>query len=109
MNTGSPGSVSKSPLQKKPRSRIINIETVIQEPVDENHSVVIDLLSAGYSLEESIDAVERCETNDPARTLESAMEYLAELPAEDGESDLFPSTQRHLSREDSQDDIIMEW
>ena len=117
-HTGTPISVSKSPLQKKSGSRIINKEAPIREPVNENHSVVIDLLLADYTVEESIDAVERCETYghdmtlDSDRTLESALEYLARLTAEeDGDGEPVPSTERHLSREDSQthDDFNMEW
>ncbi len=111
---GTPSSFSKSPLQKKPGSRIINVEAPIREPVNENHPVVIELLSADYTLEESIDAVERCEkyghdmTLDTVKTLGSALDYLAQL---DGEGDLLPSTERHLSREDSQtlEDFNMEW
>ncbi len=112
-----PSSFSKSPLQRKPGSRIINIEAPIREPVNENHPVVVELLSADYALEESIDVVERCEsyghdkTLDTDRTLESALEYLARLTEEDGEGELLPSTERHLSREDSQtlEDLNMEW
>ncbi len=86
--------------------------------MNENHPVVAELLSAGYTLEESIDAVEGRETYghdmtlDSDRTLESALEYLDQLTAEeDGEGELLPSTERHLSREDSQthDDFNMEW
>ncbi len=86
--------------------------------MNENHPVVVELLSADYTLEESIDAVERCETYghemtlDTDKTLESALKYLARLTAEeDGEGELLPSTERHLSREDSQtlEELNMEW
>ncbi len=86
--------------------------------MNENHPVVVDLLLADYTLEESIDAVGKCETYghditlDTDKTLGSALKYLARLTAEeDGEGDLLPSTERHLSREDSQtlEDFNMEW
>ncbi len=86
--------------------------------MNENHPVVKELLSADYTLEESIDAVKICETYghdmvlDTERTLESALKYLAQLTVEDdGEGELLPSTKRHLSHEDSQthDDFNMEW
>ncbi len=98
---GTPSSFSKSPLQKKPGSRIINVEAAIPQPVNENHPIVKNLLLADYTLEESIDAVERCETYghdmtlDTDRTLESALEYLTRSTAEeDGEGELLPSTER---------------
>ncbi len=116
---GIPSSVSKkSPLEKKPCSQIINKEAPICEPVNENHPVVVELLSANYTLKESIDAVESRErfghdlTLDTDRTLESALKYLDQMTAEeDGEEELLPSTQRHLSHEDSQtlDDFNTEW
>ena len=72
--------------------------------MNENHPVVIELLSAGYTLEESVDAVERCEKFghdmilDTDRTLDSALDYLTQL-------------QRHLPHEDSQtlDNFNTEW
>ncbi len=106
--------VSKSPPEKKLGSQIINKEAPIREPVNENHPVVVELLSANYTLEESIDAVENRErfgqdfTLDTDRTLKSALKYIARLTAEeDGEGDLLPSTKRHLSHEDSQ--TLDEW
>ena len=109
---GTPSSIYESPLKKKLCSRIINREAPIWEPVNENHPVVKDLLLAGYNPKESIDAVGKCETCDhdmtldTDRTLESALEYLAQMRAEeDGEGELLPSTERHLFR----DEFKMEW
>ena len=67
---------------------IVNIESAMQEPVDEHHSVVQDLVSAGYNVEQSIHAVEKRET------LEAAMEYLDQQVVDDEDDDehvLIPS------------------
>ena len=101
--------MKRSPLQRgAPNVHIRQIQSAIQEPVDEDNSVVKDLIGAGYSMEQSINAVERCET------LEGALEYLGELvlDEEEDERDLIPSTYKHqFSREDSQpvDDFKMMW
>lgn len=74
------------PMQVSTSFDIITVESEMQEPVDENHAIVQDLLSAGYSLEQSIEAVERCET------LEAAMAYLdQQILDEDTERDVIPS------------------
>ena len=101
--------MKRSPFQKGvPNTRIRQIQSAIQEPVDENNSIVKELIGAGYSMEQCIEAVERHET------LEGALEYLEELALdeEEDERDLIPSTYKHqLSREDSQpvDDFKMSW
>lgn len=83
------------------------MQSAIQEPVDENNSVVKDLIAAGYSEEQSIEAVERC------GILDAALEYLEEVAMveseEENESEFIPSTQ--LSYEDSYpaDDFRMIW
>ena len=70
--------------------RIREVEAQPQLPIDRNHPVVQQLCSAGYSEEESIDAVEKFENIDPA------MEYL--MSRGDEEGGLFPATP---SRQDS--------
>ena len=85
--------------------RIIQVQSAIQEPVDENNSVIKELIGAGYSVEQSIVAVERYET------LEGALAYLEDEAMKEIEedNDLIPST--CLSREDSQpvDDFKISW
>ncbi len=62
------------------------VESEMQEQVDENHPVVQDLVSAGYTVEQSIDAVEKYEI------LDAAMDYLDQQALdEDDEKDLIPS------------------
>lgn len=86
------------------------MQSAIQEPVDENNSVVKELVAAGYSVEQSIEAVEKRET------LDAALGYLEELAIEEIEEDngrdLIPyAYKQQLSREDSQpvDDFKMKW
>ena len=61
-------------------SGIRQIEAQPQLPIDRNHPVVQQLCSAGYTEEESIDAVEKYET------LERAMDHL--MSAEAGEEEM---------------------
>jgi hypothetical protein len=48
------------------------IEKATKEAVDEDHAVVVELVSAGFTVEQSIDAVDRY------GTLEAALSYLEE-------------------------------
>ncbi len=102
MYTGS-GVAAVSPRASS-ASQIIVIEIAVNEPIDENNSVVVDLVSAGYSVQESIDAV------DKYGTLEAALSYL-EMDDDDQEENgvILTSNQRQFSREDSQDSVIMDW
>lgn len=83
--------------------QIIRIERVIKEPIDENNSLVIKLMSAGYTVDQCIDAVDRC------GSLEYALNYL-ELPEDDVdiEKDLIPtSSHSQFSREGA--NFNMDW
>ena len=65
-------------------SSIRQVETQPQLPIDRNHPVVQQLCSAGYSEEQSLEAVERFET------LEGAMVYLM-TQGDDDEGGVFQS------------------
>ena len=65
---------------------IHELEAQPQPPIDRNHPVVRKLFSAGYSEEESIDAVEKFET------LEAAIEYLYQMSQVDEEAVSFLSS-----------------
>lgn len=100
--------IKRSPMVTGSASyNITTIESVMQEPIDEDHPIVQDLVSAGYSVEESIDAVERCET------LEEALAYLERKAYEEdgGEAEGVLGLSVQLSREDSlpMDDFKMKW
>ena len=85
--------------------RIIMIEKTAEETVDENNPIVLDLVSAGYTVEQSIDAVEKY------RTLEAALNYLetgGEVE-EEGEPDVISVLQhQQISREDSDGSVNMD-
>lgn len=74
--------------------------------MDENNSTVIDLVSAGYTVEQSIDAV------DKYGTLEAALSYL-EMSAEEENEGQSETTciplpcKRQLSGEE--DDFNIDW
>ena len=111
--TGSVGSIAaKSPAQIDSSPRIITIDTTVCEPIDETHPAVMRLIEAGFSVEQSIEAVERC-----GGDLGTALDYLENLIINEGEIEdegkLLPSSYKHeLSYEDSQsssEDIKMEW
>ena len=78
------------------------IEKAAKEAIDENNAIVADLVSAGYTLERSMDAVDRY------GTLDAALEHLGE-EEEDDEPGVIPSlNSRQYSREDSKD-ANMDW
>ena len=96
-------------MQMSSSFEIVTVQSEMQEPVDENHAVVQDLISAGYAVEQSIDAVEKFET------LEAAMEYLDQLVLdEDNEKDVIPSKPAYIQQSSNDDnlhvdDIRMAW
>ena len=101
-NTSSPSSSQN----KKPVPRIIKIERIAKELVDENHPDVIKLVKAGYCEKRSMDAIARY------GTLEAAMDYMADNSDEEDdaeEPDLIRSTMRQFSREDSLPEFEMNW
>ncbi len=84
--------------------RIIRIERIAKEPVDESHPAVIELVKAGYSEKQSVEAVAMY------GTLEAAMDHMADTSDEEDEEDepdLIPSARRQFSREDSLPDMDM--
>ena len=102
--------VRHTPAQKgTSKTRIIQVQSAIQEPVDENNSIVKELIGASYTVEQSINAVERCET------LKDSLAYLEDIAMEeieeDNERDLIPSTNKQQLSRDSQsvDDFKMSW
>lgn len=80
------------------------IEKAAKEAIDENNAIVADLVSAGYTLEQSIDAVDRY------GTLEAALDHLGEEDGEeDDEPEVIPSlSSRQFSRDESKD-ADMDW
>jgi hypothetical protein len=86
---------------------ITRIERAAREKVDENNSMVQDLVNAGYAMEKSIDAVDRYPT------VKAAMEYLDKMEDDEDEdkddSGVIPVVVGRLPSEDSQDDTISEW
>lgn len=81
---------------------IITVQSEMQEPVDEDHAVVKELVSAGYTVDQSINAVEKFDT------LESAMEYLdQQVLDEDDEQDLIPSRPPRYNQQTSNDDQVL--
>ncbi len=81
---------------------IVTVESEMPEQVDEHHSVVQDLVSAGYTVEQSIDAVEKYET------LDAAMEYLdQQVLDEDVERDLIPSRSGYTQQTSNDDDMLL--
>lgn len=85
---------------------IVTVESEMQEQVDENHPIVQDLVSAGYTVEQSIDGVEKYET------LDATMEYLEQqVLDEDNEADLIPSGRSYnqQSSNDALEDLKMTW
>lgn len=94
---------STSPWIEGEVAGIIEIEEAFREAVDEDHSVVKDLVLAGYSLEQSIDAVENY------GTLDAALEYLGTIYLDEEETDLFSNYQPQLSHEDSQPNDSIIW
>lgn len=84
----------------------MKIKRTVRDTIDENHSVVKNLVSAGYTVEQSINAVENC------GTLEGALDYLGTVDMDEEEGELFPSAYKpQLSNEDSQpyDTFKMKW
>lgn len=63
------------------RSGIVKIERPVREPVTENNPIVLDLVKANYSVEQSIAAVVKC------GTLDAALVYLEESVIQDENSD----------------------
>lgn len=104
-------STPSSSTKKKPVPRIIKIERIAKEPVDENHPDVIALVKAGYSEKQSIDAI------DKYGTLDVAMNHMADTSDEEDdddnddeeEPDLIPSVMRQFSREESFTDDEINW
>lgn len=88
--------------------KLITKAMIIVEPVDECNSVVVELVKAGFTLEQSIKAVEKY------RTLEASLEYLDKSAFdedEEVEEDLIPTSSSHqLPLEESHPDgFKMEW
>ena len=85
--------------------RIITVEKTIREPVDENNSIVLDLVNAGFPVDMSVDAVAKYET------LEAALEHLEMMEEEgDEEEERLIPVKTQLSREDSRGaDVQMDW
>ena len=76
------------------------IERPVMEPLDENNSIIQDLMNAGYSLEKSINAVKKCET------LNAAFDY---LQGEDDDTKGEEEVDRKFIREDSEDSEDSVW
>ena len=67
---------------------------------------MIQLVNAGYSEKQSVDAIAKY------RTLEAAMDHMEDTSDEeddDEEPELFPSAMRQFSREDSFPAFEMDW
>lgn len=84
-------------VELKARCSSIKIVKAEKKTVDENHPLVLKLKSAGYSVDQSIDAVAR------SGSLEEALMYLGSGPVEeDDEDELFQiSFGRQLSTGES--------
>lgn len=85
---------------------IMKIKRAVRDTIDENHPIVLNLVSAGYTVEQSINAVENC------GTLEGALDYLGTIDMDEEEGELFPSNYKpQLSNEDSlpYDTFKMKW
>lgn len=95
----------ESPMHMSSSISIVTIESAMQEPVDEHHGVVQDLVSAGYDVEQSIDAVEKRET------LEAAMEYLDQQVVDDDDEQVLIPSGRGFNQQSShdEDDYKMTW
>lgn len=92
------GSAVATSPQASSAPRIIVIEKAPEEIVDENNPIVLKLKSAGYTLEQSIDAV------DKYGELKAALEYLEmeqEVEMEDEPDVIAVPQDRQISREDS--------
>lgn len=76
------------------------VEKIVKEPVDENNAAVMDLVAAGFTVEQSIDAVNKC------GNLEAALTYLEGCEVDDYETGIIPLK---FSREDSQDGFSIDW
>ena len=80
-------------------SGICQIEAQPQLPINRNHPVVQQVSSAGFSEEQSVDAVERYET------LDRAMDYLTSAEIGEGEEmmgeGIFLTAAPSLGRQDS--------
>lgn len=97
-----------SPYTVSTTHNIRRIEMAVREPVDEANLSVLDLESAGYTVEESIGAVEKY------GTLEAALIHLQmstfEKDDAEGETGVIPLPYQHqLSKDDSQEDFNIEW
>lgn len=89
-------------MQVSSNFEIVTVESEMQEPVDDNHSAVQALVSAGYNVELSIDAVEKYETVD------AAMEYLdQQVLDDDNEIDLIPSSRPEYNQQSSHEDHFL--
>ena len=82
---------------------IVTVEKPIQEPIDEHNSSVQDLVSAGYTLKKSMEAVAQYSD------VQAALEHLVmETGSEEGEPPLIPEGQ--FSRQNSEaETFIVEW
>lgn len=90
----------ESPMKTSFSLDIVTIETEMQEQVDENHPIVKELISAGYTVERSLDAVDKYET------LDAAMNYLDQQDLdEDEEKDLIPFRPGY-NQQASNDDLL---
>ena len=97
-------------MQVSSNFEIVTVQSEMQGPVDDNHRAVQALVSAGYNVEQSIDAVEKYET------IDAAMGYLDQQVLDDGnEMDLIPSKPRYnqqFSRDEEHfllEDIKIAW
>lgn len=83
----------KAPSHKaEPRPRCsVKIKKAVKKTVDENHPVVLKCVKAGYTMEQSIDAVAKC------GSVVDSLSYLAraDLDEDDNEAELFPTSNKH--------------
>lgn len=83
---------------------IATVETEMQEQVNEDHPVVKELVSAGYDLDKTIGAVEKC------GTLPASLEYLdQQVIDENDEKELISSKPGYHQQTSIDDQFQMSW
>ena len=81
---------------------MIEAHVTQKQPVDESHSTVQQLVEAGFSVKQSIDAVEHHEG------LEEAMDYLLSLARGGGIFKTSPSVEKHQNQEERRKEPLVE-
>ena len=101
-STSTPPKLKGPFFKSSDRSPRIEIHVTRKQPVNEFHPTVQELVEAGYSMEQSIEAVEHHED------VEGAMDYLLRLEGEEGIFKVPASDEGHQYQEENGMKVVEE-